>query len=84
MPLQKHHSVFGIIQAAPSLCASKALGAPVLRSRSAQSFDFRLDRVALYSIHFFGTFPPLAASWRMTSLWSQTFIFDEPFFVSPE
>ena len=38
---------------------------------------------ALYAIHVFGTFPPLAASWRMTSLWSQTFIFDEPF-VSPE
>ena len=37
------------------------------------------DRVALYAIHVFGTFPPLAASWRMTSLWSQTFIFDEPF-----
>ena len=57
---------------------------PVLQSRSVQSLDFRLDRVALYSIHFFGTFPPLAASWRMTSLWSQTFIFDEPFVVSPE
>ena len=41
------------------------------------------SRVALYAIHVFGTFPPLAASWRMTSLWSQTFIFDEPF-VSPE
>ena len=39
--------------------------------------------VALYAIHVFGTFPPLAASWRMTSLWSQTFIFDEPF-VFPE
>ena len=38
---------------------------------------------ALYAIHVFGTFPPLAASWRMTSLWSQTFIFDEPF-VFPE
>ena len=37
----------------------------------------------LYAIHVFGTFPPLAASWRMTSLWSQTFIFDEPF-VFPE
>ena len=57
---------------------------PVLQSRSVQPFDFRLDRVALYSIHFFGTFPPLAASWRMTSLWSQTFIFDEPFVVSPQ
>ena len=43
----------------------------------------RLERVALYAIHVFGTFPPLAASWRMTSLWSQTFIFDEPF-VFPE
>ena len=43
----------------------------------------RLARVALYAIHVFGTFPPLAASWRMTSLWSQTFILDEPF-VFPE
>ena len=60
-----------------------ALIVPVLQSRSAQPFDCRLDRVALYAIHVFGTFPPLAASWRMTSLWSQTFIFDEPF-VSPE
>lgn len=37
----------------------------------------------LYAIQVFGTFPPLAASWRMTSLWSQTFILDEPF-VFPE
>ena len=43
----------------------------------------RLARVALYAIQVFGTFPPLAASWRMTSLWSQTFILDEPF-VFPE
>ena len=60
-----------------------ALIVPVLQSRSAQPFDCRLDRVALYAIHVFGTFPPLAASWRMTSLWSQTFILDEPF-VFPE
>ena len=39
--------------------------------------------MALYAIQVFGTFPPLAASWRMTSLWSQTFILDEPF-VFPE
>ena len=37
----------------------------------------------LYAIQVFGTFPPLAASWRITSLWSQTFILDEPF-VFPE
>ena len=43
----------------------------------------RLERAALYAIQVFGTFPPLAASWRMTSLWSQTFILDEPF-VFPE
>ena len=51
--------------------------------RAINSGDLASSRVALYAIHVFGTFPPLAASWRMTSLWSQTFIFDEPF-VFPE
>ena len=46
------------------------------RSLLGSLLDCRLDRVALYAIHVFGTFPPLAASWRMTSLWSQTFIFE--------
>jgi hypothetical protein len=43
-----------------------------------QPFDCRLDRVALYAIHVFGTFPPLAASWRMT-LVEPNIHLDEPF-----